>query len=105
MSYIVKVTHASIAEGKDPKSEIYKFLMNYRNTPHSSTGKTPASLMMNRGIKTKIPAIIPAPTTAAHKEAQRKDAAAVAEERDNNQSERWIKKRSGVVRYVGVDVA
>ena len=68
--------------GKNPKSEIYKFLMNYRNTPHSSTGKTPASLMMNRGIKTKIPTIIPAPTTVAHKEAQQKDAAAKARQKE-----------------------
>ena len=29
--------------------------MNYRNTPHSSTGVSPASLMINRHIRTKIP--------------------------------------------------
>ena len=45
-------------------------------------GKTPASLMMNRGIKTKIPTIIPAPTTVAHKEAQQKDAAAKARQKE-----------------------
>ena len=52
MSSIVKVTHASIAKGKAPEKEINTFLMNYRNTPHSSTGQNLASLMMNRGIKT-----------------------------------------------------
>ena len=82
MGSIVKITHASIAEGKDPKKEIYTFLMNYRNTPHSSTGQTPASLMMNRGIKTKIPTIIAAPTTAAHKQAQQKDAVAKAKQKE-----------------------
>ena len=82
MSSIVKLTHAIIAEGKDPKKEIYTFLMNYRNTPHSSTGQTPASLMMNRGIKTKIPTMLAEPTSAAisaaHKEAQQSDAVAQA---------------------------
>jgi hypothetical protein len=78
MGSVFKITHASIAEGKDPKKDIYTFLMNYRNTPHSSTGQTPASLMMNRGIKTKIPTSIAAPTTAAHKQAQQKDTVAKA---------------------------
>ena len=82
MSSIVKITHASIAEGKDPKKEIYTFLMNYRNTPHSSTGQTPASLMMNRGIKTKIPTMIKTPTTPAHKEARQKDAAAKTKQKE-----------------------
>ena len=50
--------------------------MKYRNTSHSSTGQTLASLMMNRGIKTKIPTIITAPTTASHKQAQQQDAVA-----------------------------
>ena len=81
MSSIVKITHARRAEGKDPKKEIYTFLMNYRNTPHSSTGQTPASLMMNRGIKTKIPTMIVTPTTTAHKEAQQKDADAKAKQK------------------------
>ena len=48
MSSIVKLTHASIAENKDPKEEITKFLLAYRNTPHSSTGQPPASLIMER---------------------------------------------------------
>ena len=53
MSSIVKLTHANISEGKDPKEEITKFLLMYRNTPHSSTGQSPASLMMERKIKTQ----------------------------------------------------
>ena len=54
MASIVKIAHASIAENKHPKEEILKFLLNYRNTPHSSTGVTPASLMMKRNIKTNL---------------------------------------------------
>ena len=73
MSSIVKVTHASIAENKDPKEEITKFLLAYRNTPHNSTGQTPASLMMERKIRTKLPTIISPPTSARHQSAQQKD--------------------------------
>ena len=42
-------------EEKNWRSEVFVFLMNYRNTPHYSTVVSPASLMMNRHIKTKIP--------------------------------------------------
>ena len=73
MSSIVKLTHASISEDKDPKEEITKFLLMYRNTPHSSTGQSPASLMMERKIKTKLPTIIAPPTSARHQQAQEKD--------------------------------
>ena len=58
MATIVKVVHAAMAENKDPKIEIDRRLLNYRNTVHPSTGKTPSQLMMGRTIRTKIPTII-----------------------------------------------
>ena len=67
MSSIVKVTHAALAEGKDPKTEVIKFLRNYRNTPHSSTGKKPSELMMDRDMRTKVPMIIRAATRRARR--------------------------------------
>ena len=45
------------AERKDWKLTIPIMLLNYRNTPHRMTGKTPSFLLMNREIKTKIPSI------------------------------------------------
>ena len=74
MGVLVKVTHAAIAEGKDPRIEVQRRLLNYRNTIHPSTGKTPASLMMNRKIRTKLPAIIKPINSKVHKEAREKDA-------------------------------
>ena len=50
-----KIIQISNVEGKNWRSELFVFLLNYRNTPHSSTGVSPASLMMNRHIRTKIP--------------------------------------------------
>ena len=61
MSSIIKITHASLAEGKNPKEEMYK-------------GKTPASLMMDRSIKTKLPSILALPTSITHLQAQQHDA-------------------------------
>ena len=55
MGVLVKTIHAAKAEGKDPKLEIKKRLMNYRNTPHPATGVAPAELMFRRSIKSKIP--------------------------------------------------
>ena len=51
-----KTIRIATVEGKNWRSEVFVFLMNYRNAPHnSSTGVSPASLMMNRHIRTKIP--------------------------------------------------
>ena len=52
MASIVKLVHASLAEGKDPRLEITQGLRKYRNTPHPSTKKTPSELMMNRQVRT-----------------------------------------------------
>ena len=65
MRSIVKATHTAIAEKKDP--------MNYGHTPHSTTGKTPSELLMNRIIKTKVPAWIPVDQGKRHKEAREKE--------------------------------
>ena len=50
-----RIAHAS---GLDWRREIYAFLMNYRDTPHPSTKKTPYELSMGRKICTKIPKMI-----------------------------------------------
>ena len=73
MASLVKLTHASIAEKKDPKEEISKFLLNYRNTTHSSTGATPSKLMMNRVIRTKLPSLHQVPNSKEHQRVKEKD--------------------------------
>ena len=53
-----KTIRIANVEGKNWRSELFVFLMNYRNTSHNSpTGVSPASLMMNRHIRTKIPCL------------------------------------------------
>jgi transposase InsO family protein len=65
MSVLVKTVHAAVALDKDPKVEVARRVMNYRNTPHPSTGKTPAELMMGRQLRTKVPSLV-LPAMAVH---------------------------------------
>ena len=58
MKNIKKIWHSAIVEKKNPRQELYKFLRNYRSTPHSSTGRSPAEALFNREIKTRLPQIM-----------------------------------------------
>ena len=50
-----KLLHTAVAEKKDPRSEISKFLLQYRATPHSTTEMSPAEMLCGRKLKTKLP--------------------------------------------------
>ena len=52
---LCKFIHSTIAEGKDPKTELQNFLLIYRSTPHRTTGKSPAEMLYGRTLKTKLP--------------------------------------------------
>ena len=55
MKSLKKLWHPAIIEKKNPRQELYKFLRNYRATPHASTGRSPAELLYNRKMKTRLP--------------------------------------------------
>ena len=59
MKPLAKVVHTAVVEKKDPKAAVQMFLMQYRATPHSTTGISPAELLFNRRIKTKLPQVFP----------------------------------------------
>ena len=50
-----KTIRTAQIEGKDWKRELYRFLLNYRATPHTTTKHSPAKLLFNREIRTKLP--------------------------------------------------
>ena len=53
-----KVVQSPKIEGKNWKQEIYRYLRNYRSTPHISTGKAPAEIIFSsRTYRTKLPQI------------------------------------------------
>ena len=52
---LCKLLHTCAAEDKDPKRELNRFLLQYRATPHLTTGRSPAEMLFNRRIRTKLP--------------------------------------------------
>ena len=52
---MLKAMRISATQGKDWKSELYKFLIAYRSTPHEITGESPTKRMFRREILTKLP--------------------------------------------------
>ena len=57
---IRKVIQSAKLEQKNWKQEMYRFLRNYRATPHSSTDKSPSELMFSsRPYRTRLPEIKP----------------------------------------------
>ena len=52
---LIKTIRAAQTEKKDKKKELYTFLLNYRATPHSTTGYPPADLLFTWAIRTKLP--------------------------------------------------
>lgn len=54
---IEKAIRTAHAEGKDWRTDMYTFLLNYRATPHATTGVSPALLHFDWEIRTKVPQV------------------------------------------------
>jgi len=39
--------------------KLLRFLLSYRNTPHASTGRSPASIMFGRALRTRLDLLLP----------------------------------------------
>ena len=57
MKPLTKAIGSSHAEGRDWKKDLYRFLLNYRAPPHSTTAIAPADLLFKRKITTKLPVL------------------------------------------------
>ena len=55
MKHCKKIWHTSLVEKKNPYAEINKHLLKMRTTPRPTTKKSPAELMYNRHIRTRLP--------------------------------------------------
>lgn len=54
---LLKYLKIANLQRKDLQSELQKFLMAYRTTPHSITGIAPAEMLFKRKVKSKLPEI------------------------------------------------
>ncbi|PFX34699.1 Uncharacterized protein K02A2.6 [Stylophora pistillata] len=54
---IEKAIRTAHAEGKDWRTDMFAFLLNYRAAPHATTGASPAFLHLGREIRTKVPQV------------------------------------------------
>ena len=50
-----KTLQTAQVENKPWKQKYYTFLRNYRPTPHSTNGMSPAKALFNRKIRTRLP--------------------------------------------------
>lgn len=55
MRNIGKACKCAQIQGRPWKQELYLYLRNYRATPHSSTGVSPATVLNGEPLKTKLP--------------------------------------------------
>lgn len=55
MRTVKKIIKTANAARRNWKQDMYRFLRNYRATPHSTTGYPPATLMFSRAMRTKLP--------------------------------------------------
>ena len=55
--YLKKNFQAVTVDGRSWEEELPKILMSYRSIPHPMTGKTPASLLFHREIRTEHPSV------------------------------------------------
>ena len=96
MGVLVKVVHAAVASNQDPKVEVRRRLMNYRNTPHPSTGKTPAELMIRRQIRTRVPVLMKSATEKVDREAKAMDRSVREKRKDMFDSRKHTKTKEVV---------
>ena len=61
MPNLEKCVLTAVVEGKNWKQELYKFLRQYRATPHTTTNASPSEALNGRKLKITLPEVSPAP--------------------------------------------
>ena len=59
MKTLNKAIQTANVEGTPTMRVANEFLRNYRATPHTTTGRTPAELLLKRPVRTRLPEYIP----------------------------------------------
>ena len=74
MKPLTKAIRAALISKRSWRKELNKFLLNYRATPHSTTGYSPAELLFNRKINTKLPQLTTESKSKTHRALKKRDA-------------------------------
>ena len=74
MKPLTKAIRAALTSKRPWRKELKKFLLNYRATPHSTTGYSPAELLFNRKINTKLPQLTTESKSKTHQALKKRDA-------------------------------
>lgn len=91
MKSLVKAVKSTHHENKAWKREMFKFLLNYRATPHATTGKSPAELLYNRKIQTKLPQVTVENESPLHQEVKERAERLKKNQKDYADSKRRVK--------------
>ena len=63
MPNLENCVRTAVVEGKNWKQELYKFLKEYRATPHTTTNVSPNEALNGRKLKTTLPEVSQASAT------------------------------------------
>ena len=72
------------------QQELQRFLLQYRTTPHCSTGVPPAELLFNRTVQGQLPILVKRTVVNRHKEARQN------EKKRQEYNEKYANNKSGV---------
>ena len=97
MRPIKKVMKTSLLEGKNWRQELQRFLLNYRSTPHKTTGVAPCELLFNRQIQGQLPQLQIKNIINKHREAKQN----IERKKEENKVYYDMKKRA---KYSGIKV-
>ena len=73
MQPLGKALKTAKIEGRPWKQELNGFLLQYRTTPHTTTGVPPAELLFNRTVQGKLPVLQKKNVTNRHREARKNE--------------------------------
>eukprot|EP00795_Rhopilema_esculentum_P015552 gene15552-6817_t len=90
---MTKAIKAAQVEGRNWKKELYRFVLNYRATPHTTTKYPPAQLLFNRKIRIKLPDTVEKSLSPLDEEIRKNDTQAKVTMKQNADRKRGAKER------------
>jgi len=90
MQPLAKVLKTAKITQRSWKQELQRFLLQFRTTPHCSTGEPPAELLFNRTVQGQLPTLVNRKVVNRHKEARQN------EQKRQEYNERYTNNKNGV---------